>query len=66
MTPLDLNEVVRRTVRLLGNQKAFQEIVIEEDLADTLPDVDGDDQFQQVMLNLAMNACEAMPKAARC
>ena len=37
-TPLDLNEVVRRTVRLLGNQKAMQGIVIVENLADTLPD----------------------------
>ena len=34
-TPLDLNEVVRRTIRLLGNQKALQGIVIAENLADT-------------------------------
>ena len=61
-TPLDLNEIVRRTIRLLGNQKALQGIVIAENLADTLPSVDGDDhQIEQVMLNLAINACEAMP-----
>ncbi|MGO8689233.1 MAG: ATP-binding protein [Thermoguttaceae bacterium] len=61
-TPLDLNEIVRRTIRLLGNQKALQGIVIAENLADTLPTVDGDDhQIEQVMLNLAINACEAMP-----
>jgi two-component system NtrC family sensor kinase len=61
-TPLDLNEVVRRTVRLLGNQKALQGIVIAENLADSLPTVEGDDhQIEQVMLNLAINACEAMP-----
>ena len=61
-TPLDINEVVRQTTRLLGNQKAIQGIVIVEDLADALPAVEGDaHQIEQVMLNLAMNACEAMP-----
>ena len=61
-TPLDINEVVRQTVRLLGNQKAVQGIVIVEDLADELPTVEGDaHQIEQVMLNLATNACEAMP-----
>ncbi len=61
-TPLDINEVVRQTMRLLGNQKAVQGIVIVEDLADALPTVEGDaHQIEQVMLNLAMNACEAMP-----
>ncbi len=40
----------------------MQGIVIAENLADTLPTVDGDDhQIEQVMLNLAINACEAMP-----
>jgi two-component system NtrC family sensor kinase len=61
-TPLDINEVVRQVTRLLGNQKAVQGIVIAEDLADALPAVEGDaHQIEQVMLNLAMNACEAMP-----
>ncbi len=60
--PLDLNELVRQTVRLLGNQKALQGIVIVDDLADALPAVEGDaHQIEQVMVNLAMNACEAMP-----
>jgi two-component system NtrC family sensor kinase len=61
-TPLDLNEVIGQTTRLLGNQRAMQGIVIVEDLADALPTVEGDaHQIEQVMLNLAMNACEAMP-----
>ena len=61
-TPLDINELVRQTTRLLGNQTAVQGIVIAEDLADALPTVEGDaHQIEQVMLNLAMNACEAMP-----
>jgi two-component system NtrC family sensor kinase len=60
--PLDVNEVVRRTIRLLGNQEVFQHVVVVEDLAEDLPEVDGDqNQLQQVMLNLSLNACEAMP-----
>jgi two-component system NtrC family sensor kinase len=60
--PLEINEVIRRTTRLIRNQKLFDQIVIEEDLKDGLPDVDGDmNQLQQVFLNLSLNACEAMP-----
>ena len=60
--PLDINEIIRRTIRLLGNQKAFQQIMIVENLQDDLPLLDGDvNQIQQVMLNLCLNACEAMP-----
>lgn len=60
--PLQINDVLRRTLRLLSNQRAFSNIVIVEDLQEDLPLVDGDpNQLQQVFLNLAMNACEAMP-----
>ena len=59
---VDVNEVIRQTVRLLGNRKAFQQITMEEDLAEHLPRVDGDvSQLQQVLLNLSLNACAAMP-----
>ena len=62
MEPLDLNDVVRRTVRLIANQKKFEHIAIEEVLQDGLPEVCGDmNQLQQVLLNLALNACAAMP-----
>ena len=60
--PLQINDVLRRTLRLLSNQRAFSNIVIVEDLQDNLPLIDGDpNQLQQVFLNLALNACEAMP-----
>lgn len=62
MEPLDLNDVVRRTVRLIANQKKFEHIAIEEKLQDNLPEVCGDmNQLQQVLLNLSLNACTAMP-----
>ena len=62
MEPLSVNEVVARTVRLIQNQKLFDRIVINEELAHDLPDIEGDmNQLQQVLLNLSLNACEAMP-----
>jgi len=59
---LDLNDVIRRTLRLLGGQKGFQQIMVVEDLEENLPKVEGDvNQLQQLLLNLSLNACEAMP-----
>lgn len=60
--PLAINEVVARTVRLIRNQKAFDRIRIIDQLVEDLPEVSGDmNQLQQVLLNLSLNACEAMP-----
>jgi two-component system NtrC family sensor kinase len=62
MEPLNINEVIVRTIRLIRNQKLFDRIVICEELANDLPDIEGDmNQLQQVLLNLSLNACEAMP-----
>jgi two-component system NtrC family sensor kinase len=59
--PLHINDVIRRTIRLIRNQKSYDRIVITEELKNDLPEVEGDmNQLQQVMLNLSLNACEAM------
>ena len=59
--PLSINDVVRRTVRLIRNQKLFQQVAIEERLASDLPAVNGDvNRLQQVVLNLCLNAREAL------
>jgi two-component system, NtrC family, sensor kinase len=60
---LCINDVIARTIRLIRNQKAFDQIVFEENFANDLPEIDGNlNQLQQVFLNLSLNACEAMPK----
>ena len=60
-TRLDVNDVIRQTLLLLGKREAFQNIYVVEDLGEKLPAVWGDkSQLQQVIMNLVLNACEAM------
>ncbi len=60
--PLDINQLIVQTLRLLGKREAFQHIYMVEDLGDDLPLINADrNQLQQVLLNLTLNACEAMP-----
>ena len=58
---LDINQKVRDTVALTERELHTQDIALELDLADPLPSVAGDRvQLQQVLLNLIVNAIEAM------
>ena len=59
---LCVNDVVQQTMRLMRSQKKLERVVIEEQLEKNLPKVYGDtNQLEQVLLNLSLNACEAMP-----
>jgi signal transduction histidine kinase len=61
MTPLDINDVVRETVALVQRELSNQHVSLRTELASPLPMVLGDRiQLQQVMINLVMNANEAM------
>jgi two-component system sensor kinase FixL len=58
---LDANEVVREALRLIRGDLANQGVTVETHFAADLVRVCGDRvQLQQVLLNLVMNACDAM------
>ena len=61
----DLNDVVQSVFRLLKSTLVNANVKVLIDLAPDLSHVDGDRvQLQQVVMNLAMNACEAMRDVA--
>lgn len=58
---IDLNGVVLDVLRLLKSNTVNANVRVSVDLAEPLPPVTGDRvQLQQVVLNLVMNACDAM------
>lgn len=59
--PVDLNVVVQEVLQLLRSDLSNRNITANFDLDPSLPMTSGDHvQFQQVMLNLAINAADAM------
>jgi PAS domain S-box-containing protein len=58
---LDINEIIQEVVSLLRNELTRNRIHLGVELAANLPRVQGDPvQLQQVLINLIMNAVEAM------
>jgi PAS domain S-box-containing protein len=59
--PLDINHVVKETIALVQREIASHRISLRTELAPALPRILGDRiQLQQVIINLVMNAVEAM------
>ncbi|MBN2326089.1 MAG: cache domain-containing protein [Candidatus Omnitrophica bacterium] len=59
--PLNFNDVIEQTLKLVRSQKEFREVQIQQNLDPSIPPVKADkNQLQQVLLNLCLNACEAM------
>jgi signal transduction histidine kinase len=59
--PVDLNDLIRRTLMLASGEMTRHEVELQTVLAASLPSVVGDRvQLQQVLLNLIINAMEAM------
>ncbi len=58
----DINGLIYKTLGILRNQSIFRDIDIREKLQEGLPDVRVDsNQIRQVIMNLVLNAAEAMP-----
>jgi len=58
---LRLNEVVRDVLKLMRSDLINQKVTVDTELARHLPAVTGDPvQLQQVLVNLVVNACDAM------
>jgi signal transduction histidine kinase len=58
---VELNETIRQVLALVGNEAKKENMTIRTHFADDLSSVSGDRvQLQQVVLNLVMNAMEAM------
>jgi C4-dicarboxylate-specific signal transduction histidine kinase len=58
---IDVNDLVNSTIALLNNELISRRIIATSDLASALPAMSGDPvQLQQVLLNLVINAMDAM------
>jgi two-component system NtrC family sensor kinase len=63
---LSLNQVVEDVLALVRNQATFQDIVVNTRLDPGLPEIAADrDQLRQVVLNVVLNAAEAMSGGGR-
>jgi PAS domain S-box-containing protein len=63
---VDVNDVIREMIVLLGNEATRYSISVRTELATDLPRIMGDRvQLQQVMMNLIMNGIDAMRDADR-
>lgn len=58
---LQLNDIVEDVCSMVSCHKEFKNIEIVQDLAAGLPEIRGNDRLvRQMLLNLALNACDAM------
>jgi PAS domain S-box-containing protein len=61
---LDVNEIIQQVITLLRNELSRNRVDLRIDLAADLPSVQGDPvELQQVLINLVMNALDAMRPA---
>jgi two-component system NtrC family sensor kinase len=64
--PVDLNDVIRRTLSLTSYDLKLKDISVERELSGALPEVLGDRHgLQQVVLNLITNAAHAVAENPR-
>lgn len=62
---IDMNDVVRDTIRLLGTNLLNRRVIAVQNLEHDLPPIEADPvQLKQILMNLAINACDAMAEQA--
>lgn len=63
MRPCPVNELLEGTLRLLSHEMVKRKITIVEELTEDIPEVKIDrGKIEQVLINLLMNAAQAMPE----
>jgi PAS domain S-box-containing protein len=63
MSPLDINKIIDAALPLVENQINLENIILEKNLDAELPLVQADfDKIQQVLINILLNAIQAMPE----
>ncbi|MGQ9853907.1 MAG: sensor histidine kinase, partial [Candidatus Oleimicrobiaceae bacterium] len=63
ITPLSVEEIIKKSLFLVRHQIALQNINVVEGYEEGLPPIMADSkQMQQVLLNLVINAAQAMPE----
>ncbi|MCH8851709.1 MAG: HAMP domain-containing protein [Planctomycetes bacterium] len=64
--PVNLNDVLRQSVQVCRYDPRAKNIQIEQDLDPNLPSIKGNpDRWQQVFLNIIINAFDAMPEGGQ-
>jgi PAS domain S-box-containing protein len=62
LRPVDINKVVEATLSIIGHQIGLENIKVEKNLGTSLPLIHADfDQIQQALMNVMLNAAQAMP-----
>ncbi|RJP67674.1 MAG: sensor histidine kinase [Candidatus Abyssobacteria bacterium SURF_17] len=66
LRPVDINDILTHTIGFVSKQAIFRNISVETNLGDSMPPVIADPaQLEQVVLDILVNAAEAMPKGGR-
>jgi len=62
LRPVDINKVIEATFSIVGHQISLKNIRLKQNLMKRLPLIQGDfDQIQQALMNIVLNAAQAMP-----
>lgn len=62
-TKININKLIDETISFLNHQPLFRKVKISKQLADSLPHITADaNQIRQVLLNIFLNAGQAMPE----